>query len=1010
MQAPENDQARAIKSAWAAYDALRFRESESWFSCLVHGSKAAPIEAVCGLSAVKRALGRPAEAKQLIESAREDHGDVPCLRRELGYIAYDQRRVTDTVEIFAGLATEFPRCVEYRRWQVVGLRKAGKYQDAEAVLTAAHEAGLDHHDLDIERGWVAYGRDDFQRAIGHFQRAQEHGAPVYLCVPPLVTALLRVDQLNTAEAVAEEAARHVGKKGARDLATEVADEAATYAPLNSPVACARADIQVHRGRPEEAISILYRLRHALDDQGLRQLVTLLIGADRDEDAVEVFDEWFRERCGDEDDALAFASPYIVATWIDVARRRKDPERGELGERIQSARSLYGGPDPVPAMVEASAICALRTVDKVKAMDIARESVARHPGEPDLLIESAKTSFKLRDYDKAIEEFDRAIELDPYQDRARQWRCRSMRRLGQWTQLEKRLNEEIKDHKQSARLYIELGWLLLVKADYSGAREAFSEAYRLDKSSQQALFGRITTLRSLQLWPEASADLAKWKKAWPRSNRYRLAEAMFALDCDDLGRAMPLFKKGDGVSDLLGQASVLTKQGRPYEAIATLEKARKKDPGRPGAAIALATLLLQRADGREQSNEKLRKLTKDDQDRASQLCLDVMGWGAESDAAALACRAHLAHHQGHQRAAESLLRDAIQRNPHCARITSALADVLIDMHRPDEAVKLLNKHIWKYGRQSSTQLQLYRALDVQGDSEGAIAALRTALGLASDREGDTLAVELAYELEQQGRPVEAERLLRDRLSTRDTAGDDLLRLGLAWILLSRGDKDRSPSRLQEAIAEATRVIEHPDQQSSAVNPRKVKEEALKCRGTAYYKLAEHELNPRDRILFARLARYDQGDKTAAKGQVPAGSRWFARMAAGLDTELRMLALIVAMALTAVLWSLHANNQAVWTTPMVMSLTPLFFAVILLAALLPQLHSLRLAGLEATTREPPDVPLPTSPGVVLPVVTEFAAVAYESFLDTVDVSDLVGNSSTLRLDPLARGPSPQMRGSD
>jgi hypothetical protein len=113
---------------------------------------------------------------------------------------------------------------------------------------------------------------------------------------------------------------------------------------------------------------------------------------------------------------------------------------------------------------------------------------------------------------------------------------------------------------------------------------------------------------------------------------------------------------------------------------------------------------------------------------------------------------------------------------------------------------------------------------------------------------------------------------------------------------------------------------------------------------------------------------------------------------------MLVLAAGLALTAMLWVLHEGNQAVWTGTMVMSLTPLFLGVVLLAALLPQLQSLKLAGLQAQTRDAPDVPLPTSPSVVLPLVTEFAAIAHENFIDAVDVSDLVGvGTSSTPLDP-------------
>jgi tetratricopeptide (TPR) repeat protein len=1005
MQAPEIDQAAAIKSGWAAYDDLRFREAESWFACLVHRSQAAPVEAVCGLSAAKRATGRPAEAARLVEEALRVHRDEPRLCRQLGYIAFEQRRFEDAAVIFADLTEAGPCGAADLRWQVASLRRAGDYLAAASVLENAPEEIADHRDLDIERGWVAYGGRDFQLAAEHFRAARAHRAPHDLFVPPLVTALLRLNQ--------------------PDAAAAVADEAAACAP-SSPIACAQADVEVQRGHPQEAIQILTRFGTALDDHGMRQLVILLIGADREAEAWEFFRTWCHARCGKSDYALKFASPPVVATSIDLAGRKLAGHRDRLIAKVQSRIDLYKWPDTPPAEVAASAICVLRTVDKKEAMKRAVTSAGRHPRATDVLIEKAKTSFACHLYDEAIETLDAVLGREPDNDRALQWRFRSMRRLGKWAELEDTLKRAVGIHKHSARLRIELGWLLLTKGDFGGARDAFSEALRLDKSSQQARFGRISALRRMQRWSDASAELGRWKREWPNSKRRCLAEAMLKLDREEFARAMRLFKGVDSVSGLLGQASVLTQQGEISKAITALQEAQAKDYDRPGVKIALAMLLLQQAETCEQNKEKLRKGNKRDWDYVNALCNDAMEWGAESDAAALSCRAQLAVDQGHPHAAESLLREAIQHNPYATRANSALAGVLVSMHRIDDAVDVLTKHISKYGPNSSAQFQLYRALLARGDSEEALAALRTALGLATAPERDTLAVALAYELEEQGCSAEAERLLRSWLDGRDTARDDLLRLGLAWILLSRGDRGQSPALLQEAVAQATQVIVRPDQGSAAVRPQKIKDEALKCRGTAYYKLAENERNPRDRILFARLARHDQGERNIAKGKVPPGARLLARLAAGLDTGLRMLSLIAALTLIVVLWVLHANDPTAWTTPMVMSLTPLFIAVVLLTALLPQLQSLKLAGLEAQTREPPDVPLPTSPSVVLPLVTEFAAVAHESFLDAIDVSDLIGSSSTplqgreqgtplpardqstpRRLEPLARSPSPLAR---
>src|SRR5215471_7541422 len=328
--------ARIVEHAWDAFKRSRYREADSLFRQLLSGSEAQPVEAVCGLSEISRALGRPTEAASLVDQALQYHHDDPSLRRQLGYIAYEQRGYEDAAAIFAELVQEFPLSIKDRRWQVASLRRGRNYQEAAEVLAAAPEAVLDDPGLDIERGWVAYRRHkiqrpaDFQRAVGHFRDAQAHGAPPDLFVPPLVTALLRLDWADAAE--------------------QVADDAAAHAPLSSPIASAQADVQVYKGYPDRAINLLRRLGSALDEESLRQLVTLLHGADRDEEAGEVFHEWLRDRCAEEGSAPAFASPPIIATWIDVASRSRAVDRGELGSQVRSALQRYGGNDPVPSVV------------------------------------------------------------------------------------------------------------------------------------------------------------------------------------------------------------------------------------------------------------------------------------------------------------------------------------------------------------------------------------------------------------------------------------------------------------------------------------------------------------------------------------------------------------------------------------------------------------------------------------------------------------------------------------
>jgi tetratricopeptide (TPR) repeat protein len=948
----------AIQRGWNAYYESRYEEAGSQFHGLL-GSGTDPLDAVWGLSAVLRARGRPAEAALLIKQARDQAGD-PSLDRELGYVAFERERFEEAAKIFAALVKSDRRNgFADRRWQAASLRMAGEYKQAHEKLEEARAIG-DHPDLDLERGWLEYVQRRYKNAAAHFHAAGENDAKPEHFVPPLVGALLRLDQVDAAQ------------------------EAVEAVPRTSPIVAARADIQVHQGCPENAIKLLRGLEAELDEDGLTQLVALLHGAERDDDAQKVFDRWLDERSGESGDPIKFASPSIVATSIELAGRRRGLKPYELQREVQSALARYDGPDPVPAVVAAAAVCTMRKASKAEAMRIARESIPQHRAALDLRVEAAKTSFSRYDYQKAVDELDCVIARKDDHERALLWRCRSMRRLGQWSELEEYLDKQISKFEQSARLRIELGWLRLARGESRKADEAFQEASKLDRSSQQALFGRVIALREMQRWREASAVIEGWQAQWPNSSRRRLAAAMLALDREDFDTAATLFETVDGVPGLLGQASVLIRQRLPADARSKLEEAQEEDRDRPGPKIALATLLAQ--------DNELAPDHEDDKSRASQLCEAARGRGAESDAAALACRAQLAQTEGHLRATESFLEEAKERNPYGVH-TATLAGVLVGMHRLDEAVDMLNKRLTINPRDSAAYFQLYRALKTQGEARAALAALRTAFTLASGPGTDALAVALAYELEEQGCSVEAEQLLRTQLEGRDRAHDDQLRLGLAWILLSRGERAQAPGPLDEAIAEVNQVLAHPDPASAAVEPDKLKREALKCRGTAYLKLAEHERNPSERIRLAALARRDQGKyRKTGKGEVPPGSRLAAIIAAGFDTGLRAATLLAALAFTVILWLLHNGNQEVWTTPMVLSLTPLLLAIAVLAALLPQLQTLKLAGLEAQTREKPDVPLPTSPSVALPCVTVFAAAAHENFLDAIDVSDLVGTYST------------------
>ena len=65
-----------------------------------------------------------------------------------------------------------------------------------------------------------------------------------------------------------------------------------------------------------------------------------------------------------------------------------------------------------------------------------------------------------------------------------------------------------------------------------------------------------------------------------------------------------------------------------------------------------------------------------------------------------------------------------------------------------------------------------------------------------------------------------------------------------------------------------------------------------------------------------------------------------------------------------------------------------------SLLPSLQTLRLAGLEAETRERAADVLPASGPVTLPQATEFAAATIENFIEFVNIDDLYSSAASPR----------------
>ena len=949
----QDDPGLNVEQGWIAYEESDYGEAKSKFRQVLDGGTD-PIEAIRGLAAVLRAQGRPAEAAKQVKEALADYPSDPSLHRELGWVAYTQRRYKAAVIIFRDLVHEDKFSILDRQWLAVSLRMDKRYREAQKVLKAAPQQ--DNPILDLQCGWVAYDQFAYDKAVQHFRAAGEKGASAVEYVPPLVSALLRLGDFDAAE------------------------QATAINSTAPALVIARSEILMERGRPQEAIEVLMQHGQALNEAALLRLVKLLQASYRDNDAQNVLNRWLSSKTSSKKDPSRWASPDLLAVKIELASRDEQLARNVRIRKIQKTLKRYSEEDQVPAVIVATAIRVMRVLDLQCSSRLAMQNAAREPADIDVLMEIAETAFERRDYNAALAGFEQVLELDDRHDRAAQWRCRALRRLGDWKELHDYLAVRTKKLPRSSRLHVELGWLCFSRGDYQTALQNFINSTRADPNSGQALFGWVNALRELQRWNEAERVLEVWKSRWPASRRRELAEAILRIDQGKFGLAYNLFKARKDLPGLLGMATVSVRRGETPEARRMLEQAIKDYPDRPGPKIALALLLCESGSDQERDSAETHYAT-------------AMGYGAEIDAAALAGRAYLALNQKRLRAAESLFKEAIQCNPN-GQYAAGIAATLIQEQRPEAAVDLLEERVRTNPGDSASYCQLYLAHSTLGHRDQAISALRLALTASPD--DDSVAVALAYAIEEAGRQAEAEQILRQRLLGQPRDTQNQLRLGLAWILLARGDRTNTPALIEDAAKQATLVLQdgsNPD--ARGAEPATIQEGAIACRGTAYLKLAERERNPRERIRFAELARKDQKQGPPGwQGKPSTGTRLLMRLAFGLDATMRLLVFLTSVALLVALGVLHETDATRWNTTMVVSLTPLLLGVAVLAALLPSLQTLRLAGLQAQTREPLVEVLPASAPVTLPQITEFTAAAIESLVDFVNVDELYSGASPPR----------------
>lgn len=581
-------------------------------------------------------------------------------------------------------------------------------------------------------------------------------------------------------------------------------------------------------------------------------------------------------------------------------------------------------DPKSVAAYQGTIAALRKQQRYKeAETLLAKASAVHPEAAGILAERAWLHVEQNQKAEAIGAFEAAIERMPNDEGLYLWRIYLLRELGKFDACRDAIRAARGVFPSSARLQSEEGWLHFAQHEYHAALEAFSDVLKHHPADESALQGRIASLRLLGRYEEARrvADDALRTTQGNRAIRNELGWLLFAL----------------------GQ----------YEAAEDAFRfAMGLDPHDAAGYVNLAWALI-------------RQNTETARTEAAALCREALRLDSRF-AAAFGCLGVIAFQRGAFRESEVSFERSIAVDPDRGHYAD-LAALQIAMGRHEEAEKTLQTAIAKNASDPYAHIQRGNLCLETGRLADATREYRLAAALDPFSSDGTRA--LAIALTKNDQLPEAERTLREALRRRESGGENQaaeLHVALAEVLMRQADQTGDTALLEEALREANVAIK--------IRPRYVAGHFQA--GLVRYKLDD---------LRGALGSFRKCQNDATYGlqadlnvkRLSAAIRR-ANVRAGGPRVISALLAVVIIAQLSLVWMLRFRPAAILGTKPDSTATtsaaaatgipdatfavliPVLIAFLLVVALLPNLKSLKVTGLEADLSQPgPEHTLPAGP---------------------------------------------------
>jgi tetratricopeptide (TPR) repeat protein len=432
-----------------------------------------PVAAAWQVAALCR-LRRFDEAREAVEAGLDRFPRNPDILVAHARSHIDQYEWAASLPLFDQAMEIDPRHAHALGWRVAALLSLRRLDQAEAAARDAIDRLPDEPDLLVQMGWVHGDQFHYEDALAWFERGLKVAPGHDWALRSRAIALRRLRRFAEAETAAQEGIeRRPGDTGLMMQMARLRDDQYRYEDVLAW--CNRAlDVE------SRDISAL-----ELRVDSLRSL--------RKFDRAEAAAREAIDRHPDEPDLL------VQLGWVH-------------GDQLQYEEALRWFRraleiDPCHDWALRSRVAALRWLRRSdEAEAAAQESINRRPDSVEALIQMGWLHDDQYRYEEALKWYDRALEIDPRDATALEWRGTALRRLRRFDQAQTALQEAIELRPGQPNLLMELGWVHSDELRHEEALAWFDRTLTVDPGYGRALAWRGTTLRWLRRFDQAQTAL------------------------------------------------------------------------------------------------------------------------------------------------------------------------------------------------------------------------------------------------------------------------------------------------------------------------------------------------------------------------------------------------------------------------------------------------------------------------------------------------------------------------